>query len=292
MAVTRELGEIEGPLLVCGGAYGNLEATQALLAEAAARRIPASNILHTGDAVAYCADPADTAELLRSADVRAIKGNVEEQLAADASDCGCGFEEGSACDLISMQWYSHARAETGEGLRRWMAALPERLSFRMNERLFVVVHGAPSRINRYQFASLPEADFARELDLAGADCVIAGHTGLPFTRRIGDRIWHNPGALGLPANDGTPRVWFSLIVPARGAIRFEHHPLSFDHGTAARKMRARGLPEGYAQALSDGRWPSEDILPAPEREMAGRALTPRAAEWPTVSAPEVKAARG
>ena len=37
------------------------------------------------------------------------------------------------------------------------------------------------------------------------DGVIGGHCGLPFTKVVGDRLWHNPGAIGMPANDGTPR---------------------------------------------------------------------------------------
>lgn len=30
-----------------------------------------------------------------------IAGSCEENLAAGALDCGCGFEEGTACDLLS-----------------------------------------------------------------------------------------------------------------------------------------------------------------------------------------------
>ncbi len=65
-------------------------------------------------------------------------------------------------------------------------------------------------------------------------------------------LWHNPGAIGVPANDGTPRVWFSVIEPGDVDIEIRHLPLEYDHGAAASAMRAARLPDGYADALSSG----------------------------------------
>jgi len=279
MTVTRDIGEIDGPLLICGGAYSNLEALRALLAEAARRRIPDQAIIHTGDAVAYCADAHAVCAELEARAIRAIKGNVEAQLAEGADDCGCGFEDGSECDLLSRQWYGHAGREITAEQRQWMADLPDHLAFSMNGRRFQVVHGAPSAVSRFQFASLDDAAFAAELDLTSADCVIAGHTGLPFTRRIGERIWHNSGALGMPANDGTARVWTSVIAPVGGAISFTHVPLDYDHAMAAAKMRTRGLPEAYAAALETGLWPDTGILGEEERAETGALLAPVDVLW-------------
>ena len=43
----------DGPLLVFGGPYSNLQATRAVLDEAARRGIPAERVICTGDVVAY-----------------------------------------------------------------------------------------------------------------------------------------------------------------------------------------------------------------------------------------------
>jgi uncharacterized Fe-S cluster-containing radical SAM superfamily protein len=83
----------------------------------------------------------------------------------------------------------------------------------------------------------------------------------------------------MPANDGTPRTWFSLLVPTADGLRIEHLALDYDHLSAARKMRAAGLPAGYAEALETGRWPSLDVLPPAERHAAGRAIEPGAVLW-------------
>ena len=84
----------------------------------------------------------------------------------------------------------------------------------------------------------------------------------------------------MPANDGTPRVWYSVVAPTPDGILFRHEYLTYDFTTTARKMRERGLPEGYARALETGLWPSLDSLPEAEQELTGRALAPSPFLWP------------
>lgn len=267
---TKHLGHFAQPLLICGGAYGNLEALHALDMLADERGIPAHRIIHTGDAIAYCADARAAAEYIAKKGYHAIPGNVEEQLAEEADDCACGFEEGSECNVLARTWYAHAQSEMTQDLRAWMAALPQHLTFTMSGRSVRVVHGAPSQTNRFMWESFSTETFAEEFRTADADIVIAGHTGLPFTRVFSDgRVWQNSGALGMPANDGTPRVWVSLMFPSDHGPQFEHIALEYDYRAAAQKMRDQNLPEGYASALETGLWPSLDILPEAERQITG-----------------------
>lgn len=271
--VTHDIGAFDSAMLICGGAYSNLEALSALLDAAEEHGIDRNHIVHTGDAVAYCADPAETAQLLRDSGAHAIQGNVEESLAASLPDCGCGFDEGSACDKLAAEWFSFADVRVGEDLRRWMAGLPHQLIFEMAGRRVRVVHGAVSSINRFMFESLDVSDFEAEMALGGADMVVAGHSGIPFTRRMGERTWHNSGPLGLPANDGTPRGWYSILTPQEhGGIAIRHLPLAYNHQRAHEKMLNAGVCQDYARTLVSGIWPSMDVLPERERGTAGVPL--------------------
>jgi hypothetical protein len=276
----RDLSAVDGPLLVFGGPYGNLEATRAMQAEAARLGFPRERVLCTGDLVAYCADPAETAALVRDWGIGVVMGNVEEQLGAAAADCACGFTAGSACDRLAAAWYAHADRQIDAETRRWMAGLPGTVRFALGGRRLAAVHGAPSRINRFVFGSTPADDLAAEIDLTGADGVLGGHCGLPFTVLPGGRLWHNAGAIGLPANDGTPRVWFSVLTPGADGIVIDHVPLTYDHAAAAAKLRRAGLPETYARALETGLWPPVDFLPPAEEARRGRPLVPWRAFWP------------
>jgi len=270
-----DLGDLAGPVLIFGGPYSNRHATEALRAEAHRLGIPPERCLCTGDVAAYCAEPMETTDLIRDWGCHVVMGNCEESLAAGAADCGCGFEDGSACDLLSRQWFDHASACLDGPRRSWMGSRPRRIRFRLAGRAFAAIHGGAAEISRFIFASTPEAEKRAEADRVQADVVLAGHCGLPFTQVLADgRGWLNAGVIGMPANDGTTDVWYALLVPEGGGVRLTHHRLAYDHAGAAAAMRAAGLAEGYARALETGLWPSLDVLPAPEKAATGRVLAP------------------
>jgi uncharacterized Fe-S cluster-containing radical SAM superfamily protein/predicted phosphodiesterase len=266
-------------VLVFGGPYSNLEATQALIDEADRLGFTPERMICTGDVVAYAADASQTVALVRDSVRHIIKGNCEESLAADSEDCGCGFPEDSECSRLSDAWFQHARSELNAADRRWMAGLPESLVLDLDGVRLAVVHGSPSKINRFVFASTGHALKLKEIESAGVHGVIGGHCGLPFTQSLSGFLWHNSGAIGMPANDGTPRVWYSIISRTADGIAIEHRSLVYDHAAAAGKMLRAGLPEGYALALSNGIWPSFDVLPLEEIRARGRGLLPGSIVW-------------
>jgi len=274
----------DGPLLVFGGPYGNLEATRAVLTAAAGFSIPHERVVCTGDVVAYCADAAATVRLVRDTIPHVVMGNCEESLTAGAMDCGCGFPVNSECERLSHAWFTHAARQLGEDELNWMRQLPRRIDIELNDLRLAAIHGGVTTINQFIFASTDNKIKEQEIDCAQVDGVIAGHCGLPFTQIIDGRLWHNAGAIGMPANDGTPRVWFSILSPSENGISIVHHAIDYDHESAAAKMRQTGLPEGYATALVNGLWPSCDVLPSKETRERGIPLEKgRTVSWQPIS---------
>ncbi|MDH3473946.1 MAG: metallophosphoesterase [Rhodospirillales bacterium] len=282
MMEALDLGEIQGPLLVFGGPYGNLQATEALLAEAARLGIPPKNMLCSGDLVAYCGDPKATVALIRAAGIPVVMGNCEEQLGSGAEDCGCGYAEGSSCDLMAAQWYRYASEQLDAETKTWMARLPRRILLTLDgpgngpgsKLRLAAIHGGLDLINRFVFPATPAAEKAEQLALAGGDGVIGGHSGLPFSEIVSNHLWHNAGVIGLPANDGTPRVWYALLRPGPQGLEIEHRPLAYDHAAAAAAIRAADLPAAYAETLESGLWPADDVMPEADRKRRGRAIAP------------------
>ena len=263
------------PLLAFGGPYSNLQATEAMLAEARRRGIAPGNIICTGDVVAYAANPEETAQLIRGAGIHVVAGNCEVQLAQEAEDCGCGFEEGSACDRLSRGWYPFALANTTAETRKWMAGLPPRLDFGFAGLRVAVLHGGARQNNRFLFASETdalEAEFAQAEADGPCDLVIAGHSGIPFIAPLSRGTWLNAGVIGMPANDGTPDGWFAELRPLRGGVHIELCRLAFDQSAAAAAMRRSGHANGYARTLITGIWPSFDVLPDAEKQRTGEPL--------------------
>jgi predicted phosphodiesterase len=265
----------ETPVLVFGGPYSNLRATEAMRAEAERRRVPASHVICTGDVVAYCAEPDETTRLVRDWGCHVIAGNCEEQLAADAQDCGCGFEEGTACDLAAKGWYPFANQRMSAESRAWMQGLPSTLDLSIGGVSARVIHGGTSVVNKFVFASqsaLLKAELAHE----SCDLIIAGHCGIPFTASVGRKTWFNAGVIGMPANDGTADVWYGMIEPVEGGVKMTTHRLAYDHRAAAASMRRWAYADGYATSLITGIWPSFDVLPATETAATGKKLRSRA----------------
>lgn len=263
MRVT-DLGEIAGEIVLFGGAVSNLQALEALAAEAGRRRV-----LCTGDLVGYCADPGAVVARVRALGWPVAAGNVERQLGAGAATCGCGFEAGTACDRMSGRWYAHAAAGVTDDDRAWMRALPDMLSFRAHGRRWAVLHGGATRINRYLWPVSPATAFREEFDAAEAhagplDGIVAGHSGIPFRRRLAPRDWVNAGSIGLPAHDGGRETHYAVL----GAAGIRFRLLAYDAEGAAAAMAGAGLTQGYEAALLSGWWPSEDLLPAPLRRIS------------------------
>jgi predicted phosphodiesterase len=265
-------------LLLFGGTYGNLQATEALFGEAERLGFGADRMVCTGDLAAYCAQPQETVDLVRHKGVATILGNCEENLAEDADDCGCGFEDGTACDLMSRQWYTFCREKLNSETKRWMGTLPRTLTAVIGKKNLRVVHGGLSVINEFIFPSSADDYLNNELNSADCDGILAGHSGIPFARVIGEKLWLNSGAVGIPANDGTNRVWYAIIEPTEDGLRISTHPLTYDHETAASEMHREGLT-AYADALESGHWPSTDVLPEQETAETGQRLEPLSLAW-------------
>jgi predicted phosphodiesterase len=270
---------VDEPLMVFGGPYSNLEATQAVLDEATRLSISADRIICTGDVVAYGADAVATVDLVRDRVGHVVMGNCEQSLAAGSDDCGCGFPTGSSCERLSAAWFAHASRELNADARAWMADLPRRINLELGGCRLAVIHGGVNIINRFIFSSTATAIKIGELRTTGADGIVAGHCGLPFTQVINGQLWHNAGVIGMPPNDGTPRVWFSLLSVEADRIVIEHRPLNYDYTAAAAKIRGARLPEEYAASLETGLWTTCDVLPSKEIPDRGVPLEPGSAFW-------------
>lgn len=265
----HDLGTLEGTVVLYGGPYSNLQASLALLSYCADHHIPASHRICTGDIVAYGGEPKATWSLMRTTGGAIVAGNCERNLAEDAEDCGCGFGEDTTCDLLSRAWYSFAQRELPAEAKDWMAGLPDMITFTYGGKRCAVIHGGVSDISRFIWPSSDESVFVEEVSLIEAeigkvDIVFAGHCGIAFQRQIGDTLWVNAGAIGLPPHDGRPETRFAVMEGE--TILIER--LSYNARPAISAMTRAGLTQGYQETLATGIWPSEDVLPTELRRSA------------------------
>tara|TARA_R110002033_G_scaffold169897_3_gene211461 strand:- start:259384 stop:260622 length:1239 start_codon:yes stop_codon:yes gene_type:complete len=265
------LGSLIGRVLVFGGVYSNFQALEALVKVAKDNSIASENCLCTGDIVGYCAQPEETVQLFQEWGAKSIAGNVELQLFEGAEDCGCDFAEGSRCDGLSKLWYPYASGHLSTDSIAWMGKLPNHLTFDFASKKFAIVHGSSSNISEFIFESTPKQIKEQDFQEFNAEVIVAGHCGIPFSQQIQDKFWLNPGVIGMPANDGTSRVWYMIIDDEGGELAYTHRYLEYDCTTAFNLMKANHLPMEYAETLLSGLWDNMEILPEAEKKLKGIA---------------------
>lgn len=302
--------DANNPMLFFGGPYSNIESLQALKAEADALQINPSQIVCTGDIFAYCASPQESIEFIRDWGIYCIKGNCEQAIIDDENDCGCGFEQDSLCSLLSDQWFSYCKKHINQQQRSWLSLLPDSICFDYNHLRILCFHASPSSNNEFIFASSSNNIFLEHCENINANIVISGHSGLPFTKSVvrtkngintsdgdgdGDdnkyirnvekkeaTLWHNPGVIGMPANDGGTHTWYSVLSPnlesssinnkTQQIINLAHKKLNYDYRSAYKKMIDNNCASGYAECLQNGIWPSLDVLLAKEKALSGQEI--------------------
>jgi predicted phosphodiesterase len=265
----KHLGHINGKILIFGGVYSNLQALEALKQIAEKENISPENCICTGDIVGYCAQPEETIQLLKIWKAKSIAGNVEIQLSEGAENCGCDFRKGSRCDDFSQQWYPYAQSKLSKTSLNFINNLPEHITFNYGKKKVMVVHGSYNNTSEFIFKSTPWALKEPSFLQNQFDVIIAGHCGLPFTDINENKIWINPGVIGMPANDGTPNVWYAILDNAENELKVKHYSLSYNYRLTNKLMLNGILPKEYARTIITGIWDNTEILPNIESGLQG-----------------------
>ena len=261
----KHIGTKKGKLLLFGGVYSNLQALQQLISIAEIEGIPPDNCICTGDIIGYCAQPEETVQLFQKWGALSIAGNVELQLANDSEDCGCDFKAGGRCDDFSKMWFPFTKGHLSQQSLDWMKKIPEHISFDYGPKKVTIVHGNYGNTSEFIFASNADDSKQNAFKATNSDVIVAGHCGLPFHQTIKDKLWLNPGVIGMPANDGTSRVWYMILNMEDDVMSYTHHSFEYDAETAQKLMYKNHLPEAYGDTLTSGIWDNMEILPEIEK---------------------------
>ena len=238
-------------LAILSDIHGNLEALEAVLADAQGRRPDAWACL--GDFVGYGAAPNECIARLRPLVEVAVAGNHDL----------------AACGRIKLGYFNDDAAHAA----RWTAQVltPEHLEY-LRELPFSVawrgarlVHSSPAEPDEWHYVFSP-GDAAFEMEACAEDVCFIGHSHYPGTFELagqqvtytreervegvrGRRYLVNVPSVGQP-RDGDPRAGYLLYDDE--ALRFEHVRLEYDIPAAMRRIRDAGLPQFLADRLQWG----------------------------------------
>jgi diadenosine tetraphosphatase ApaH/serine/threonine PP2A family protein phosphatase len=251
-------------IAVFGGVYSNWLALEATLADARRRDVDA--VFCLGDVGGFGPHPDRVFPLLRAGGVLAIQGNYDESLAAGRADCGCGYTDPRDNHYARIS-YDYTAEHTSTEHKRWLGALPRGRRVKLGPYRLLMSHGSPRAINEFLWESTTPNGLLRALLREHeTDVILCTHTGIKWHRPLADdRHAVNVGVIGRPENDGTPRVWYTLLTAGSG-LEVEFVPVDYDHEALARRMEAEGLPAEFAETIRTGWWTTcLENLPARER---------------------------
>ena len=235
-----------------GGVYSNYLALEAAITDA--RRRGAEALYCLGDLGGFGPHPDRVFPLLRQAGVVCIQGNYDASVAQGAADCGCGYSDPRDTHFARISYEYTVRGTSTEN-RRWLDALPPVARISVGASRMLLCHGSPRQINEFLWeTTTPDGlieKFCRETE---SDVLCFTHTGIKWQRTLASGCRAvNVGALGRPENEGTPRVWYTLVI-ADPDLTVEFIPVHYDFETLAREMAREGLPAEFVETVRTGWW--------------------------------------
>jgi diadenosine tetraphosphatase ApaH/serine/threonine PP2A family protein phosphatase len=250
-------------IALIGGIYSNHLALTAALGDIRSRGI--DEIFCLGDLGAFGPNPDRAIDLIRAAGVRVIQGNYDNSIGNGLDDCQCGYTD-PRDNYYAKLSYDYTFRNTGDDHKRWMKSLPAEHRLTLGSRRVLLCHGSPRKMNEFLWESTTPTHHLEKLcDDFGADLIAATHTGIHWRRDLpSGRAFVNVGVLGRPENDGTPRVWYTILSDAGDPVEFV--PVAYNHQVLADEMRAEGLPIPFVETILEGWWTTcLEVLPARER---------------------------
>ena len=253
-------------LAVMGGAYGNLEALQACLKDAANQQTELRAFV--GDAIGCCGFSNEVVAAIRASFPVLVAGNHEQQAAAHSKSCGCGYSSAED-EAISCEAFALATNGLSDASRSWLATWPNVRIVELAGGRVLLCHGSPGQTSEFLYEmELDDLRLEAWLDHYDVRGFVCTHSGLPWIRRLrGGRFAVNCGVVGKPDHDGDPAVHYALIdLPKEGDSRLEIRRVEYDYETWARKMEGIGISPIFVEPIRTGIWTTGVAsLPASER---------------------------
>jgi predicted phosphodiesterase len=241
-------------LAVISDIHGNVAALNAVLADAATRRV--EQIVNLGDICSGGLFPRETADRLMPLGFPTIRGNHERQITEQAPE-RMGLSDRHAAESMRSDQLA------------WLAALPATLL------LFddvLLVHGTPDSDLGYLLETVTDGgirpatrtEVAHRVGRVDASVILCGHTHLQREIVLEDgRLIVNPGSVGLPAyyddrpfphlvESGSPHARYAVLSSQGGGWAVEFFSVKYDWEQAARDAEAHGRKD-WSNPLRTGR---------------------------------------
>jgi predicted phosphodiesterase len=236
---------------IFGDIHANLEALQAVLADAEAHGV--THFVCLGDVVGYNANPHECVEVVRGLGCPVVKGNHDEQASLT--------EELGGFNPLAEEAINWTRRHLNEEDKVWL----RELKMVRQVRDFTIVHATLDTPQKWGYV-FNQLDAAASFNYQYTNICFYGHTHAPrayirdgsvksqvldkLAIESGKKYFINCGSVGQP-RDGDWHAAYCLYSPVEQLVELRR--IEYDIWTAQDKIVAAGLPQRLADRLALGK---------------------------------------
>lgn len=234
-----------------GDIHANLEALQAVLADAASQGV--TDYVCLGDVVGYNADPVACLNIIRDMGCPTVKGNHDQDASDDHS-----LDTMNPVAATALQW---TRDQLDDDQRLWLKRL--RMVRQVSD--FTIVHSTLDQPVHWNYVT-NRFDAMSNFSYQFTQLCFHGHTHVPRVFMKSDKVREVPaesiaieagakyfiniGSVGQP-RDGDPRPCYAIYDQENKVVVFRR--VDYEMEKTQAKILEAGLPPMLAERLAEGR---------------------------------------
>ena len=241
-------------ILLLSDIHGNLPALEAVLAEVRHAAIDA--VWNLGDITGYVPFPVEVIDLLERQHAVSVIGNYDLKVLDFEKHKHAWKGKKRPDKYAAFEWNSR---QLTRHARDYLESIPEVTHVRIGGLEVALVHASRGAAGP---PITPETPTDHLLELAKehqADVVLFGHSHIPMFRRTRDKVFINPGSIGIP-RDRKPAAHYAILTFSGESVDSDLRCVPYDANRVINAMHAAGR----SQTLIDLFRPGEAVEPIPD----------------------------
>lgn len=232
--------------------HGNYIALNAVLNQLKENDI--SKIVVAGDHISDCPSPSRVIDKLIEIDAIAIKGNREKYILDYMASGSRDWEQFD--QMYSLEW---TRSILTNNDLQWIKGLKDQESLKFPDKNSIrIVHGSPDSVIEHLYKDKQER-LSEVLSSIEEDVLICGHSHLPWSCRIGNKLAVNAGSVGVSFNKNISADYV-ILTWEKNQWHASHHSAVYSFNELYNSFKESGLYEEggiwgklILQSLKDGK---------------------------------------
>lgn len=215
-------------IAILGDIHSNVLALDSILQDL--KNCGIEELVFCGDYIGYYYEPSAVVSRLQDLNKPSVIGNHDLAL----------LHLRKTTDSLRSKELHYYYQQNGSGLRiafetlkpeqiDWLENLPIQIDLKFENVRCSLFHGTPDSPMKYLYPTSPLNEFREFMENSNSQLFLGAHSHHQFSKRIGEKIYVNPGSVGQPRDVGGRAAW--------AVLRIDGNDFDFDFSQTAYNFR-------------------------------------------------------